>query len=33
LKRFSGRAAFLREEGGSYVVDQDHEQEQEQEQK
>jgi four helix bundle protein len=28
LKRFSGRAEFLREEGGSYVVEHDHEQEQ-----
>src|SRR5258708_7630725 len=31
LKRFSERAEFLREEGGSYSIDQDHEHDQEQE--
>jgi hypothetical protein len=29
LKRFSGRAEFLREDEGLYAIDQEHEQEQE----
>jgi hypothetical protein len=31
LKRFSGRAGFLREDEGLYAIEHEHEQEQEQE--